>query len=89
VQGRNLVVDVKLGAVEALPQLARELAATAPDVIIAVGGGAIRAVLAATTTTPIVGAFIGEDPVAAGFAASLARRWHRHRGCHARAGARC
>jgi putative tryptophan/tyrosine transport system substrate-binding protein len=73
VQGRNLVVDVKLGAVEALPQLARELAATAPDVIIAVGGGAIRAVLAATTTTPIVGAFIGEDPVAAGFAASLAR----------------
>ena len=73
VEGRNLVVDSKLGGVEALPQLARELVATAPDVVIAVGGGAIRAVLAASTTTPIVGAFIGEDPIAAGFAASLAR----------------
>ena len=84
VEGRNLVVDSKLGGVEALPQLARELVATAPDVVIAVGGGAIRAVLAASTTTPIVGAFIGEDPIAAGFAASPTG-WHHHRRCHARA----
>jgi putative ABC transport system substrate-binding protein len=73
VEGQNLMVDVKLGRVETLPQLARELVATAPDVVIAVGGGAIRAILSASSTTPIVGAFIGEDPVAAGFATTLAR----------------
>jgi hypothetical protein len=37
---------------------------------------AIRAVNEASSTTPIVGSFIGEDPIAAGFATSLARPGH-------------
>jgi putative ABC transport system substrate-binding protein len=73
VEGRNLVVDVAIGSIEDLPRLARELAAARPDVVIAVGGGAIRAIRDAASKTPVVGAFIGEDPVAAGFATSLAR----------------
>ena len=56
-----------------LPRLAVELIANHPDAVIAVGGAAIRAVQAASKTTPIVGAFIGEDPIKAGFATSLAR----------------
>jgi putative ABC transport system substrate-binding protein len=72
-EGQNVVVEARVGPTEQLPALAREFAATRPEVVIAVGPAAIRAVLEAAPTTPIVGAFIGEDPIAAGFAASLAR----------------
>jgi putative ABC transport system substrate-binding protein len=73
VEGRNLVLEIRIGTAEELPELAKELLATKPDVVLANGPVAIRAVRAATTTVPIVGAAIGEDPIAAGFAASLAR----------------
>jgi putative tryptophan/tyrosine transport system substrate-binding protein len=72
IEGQNLTVETRLGSMEDLPRLARELAITAPDVVMAVGSGAIRAMLTASDTTPIVGAFIGEDPIAAGYAQSLA-----------------
>ena len=58
---------------ERLPVLAVELVATKPDAIIAVGPSAIRAVRAATSTIPIVMAYGGEDPVAAGWVQSYAR----------------
>jgi putative ABC transport system substrate-binding protein len=53
--------------------LAQELVQKAPDVIIANGPPAIRAARLATGTIPIVMSFAGEDPVAAGWIASLAR----------------
>jgi hypothetical protein len=52
--------------------VARDLVSAHPEVIIAVGAAAIRAIREVGVATPIVGAFIGEDPIAAGFAASLA-----------------
>jgi putative ABC transport system substrate-binding protein len=51
---------------------AAELAALAPDVILAAGGGAVGALLQATRTVPIVFTVVG-DPVGAGFVDSLAR----------------
>ena len=71
-EGKNLVVEARVGSTEQLPTIARDLASTRPEVIIAVGAAAIRAIRNAGDRTPIVGAFIGEDPVAADFAASLA-----------------
>jgi putative tryptophan/tyrosine transport system substrate-binding protein len=73
VEGRNLVLEVRIGTVGELPALAGELLAAKPDAILANGLMAIRAVRAHSNTVPIVGAFIDGDPVAAGFAASLAR----------------
>ena len=73
VEGRNLTVDWRVGSLPDLPQLAHELIANHPSVAIAVGGAAIRAMQSVSDTIPIVGAFIGEDPISAGFARSLAR----------------
>src|SRR5438270_10575718 len=41
VEGGNLVVEIRVGAPDKLPELARELAATRPDVVIAVSSWAI------------------------------------------------
>jgi putative tryptophan/tyrosine transport system substrate-binding protein len=75
VEGRNLVVEERYaeGELERLPDLAREIAQSHPDVIIAVTPSAIRAAKEAAPDTPIVMAFAGEDPVAGGLVASLAR----------------
>ena len=73
VEGRNLVLEARIGTVAELPALAGELLAAKPDAILANGLMAIRAVRAHSNTVPIVGAFIDGDPVAAGIAASLAR----------------
>jgi putative tryptophan/tyrosine transport system substrate-binding protein len=73
VEGGNLVVEIRVGAPDKLPELARELVANRPDVVIAVSSWAIDAVRQASPTTPIVGSFIGIDPIAAGYATSLAR----------------
>ena len=73
VEGQNLVIEMRIGPPDKLPELARELVATRPDAVIAVSAWAIRAVKEASSTMPIIGSFIGEDPIAAGFAASLAR----------------
>ena len=73
VEGRNLVIEIRAadGVLDRLPALARELVQTAPDVIIANAPPAIRATREATGTIPIVMSFAGEDPVAAGWVASL------------------
>jgi putative tryptophan/tyrosine transport system substrate-binding protein len=68
IEGRNLVVDVRVGAPEHLPRIARELVATKPDVVIAVSAG-LGAMKDASSTIPIVA--FGPDPVAQGFAQSL------------------
>jgi putative ABC transport system substrate-binding protein len=70
-EGRNLVVESRFGNEAALPALARELLLARPDVILAIGGEAIRAAQDASRTVPIV--MMGVDPVGQGFAASLAR----------------
>jgi len=72
-EGKNLAIEVRAGPREQLPEMARQLAESRPDAVIAVGGSAIRAMRQTSPTIPIVGGFIGEDPVAAGFAASLSR----------------
>src|SRR5260370_36333956 len=73
VEGGNLVVEIRVGTPDKLPELARELVATRPDAVIAVSSWAIDAVRQASHTIPIVGSFIGIDPIAAGYATSLAR----------------
>jgi putative tryptophan/tyrosine transport system substrate-binding protein len=69
--GRNLVFDSRLASPDELGAAARALVATKPDVIVAIGGEALRAIGAATRTVPIV--VYGPDVVAEGFARSLAR----------------
>jgi hypothetical protein len=44
VEGGNLVVEIRVGAPDKLPELARELVATRPDVVIAVSSWAIERV---------------------------------------------
>ena len=74
VEGQNLLVENRYaeGKLDRLPGLARELVQLRVDVIVAVATVAIRAAKDATTRIPIV-MFDNVDPVAAGFAASLAR----------------
>ena len=74
VEGQNLIVESRYaeGKLDRLPGLARELVQLRVDVIVAVAASATRAARDATTTIPII-MFGNLDPVAAGFAASLAR----------------
>jgi putative tryptophan/tyrosine transport system substrate-binding protein len=72
--GRNVRIDIRWGAgdAERSRKYAAELAALAPDVILASGDSTVGALLQATRTVPIVFAATA-DPVAAGFVDSLAR----------------
>ena len=74
IEGKTVLLEVRLaeGVAERLPQLARELVALKPDVIVASNDAAIAAVRRETKTIPIVMAF-SSDPAGAGFVASLAR----------------
>ena len=60
------------GREQLLPQLAAELLALKPELVLASASGAIRALLKETATIPVVSVGTG-DPVGAGFAATLAR----------------
>jgi putative ABC transport system substrate-binding protein len=74
VEGRNLVVDFRHA--EAEPQLqaiALDLAQAGAQVIVAPNPYSLRAARAAPRSVPIVGYDLESDPVAAGYAASLAR----------------
>ena len=73
VEGRNLVVDVRVGTAEQMPALARELVAGGPDVIMAVSDWAVYPARKATKSIPIVASPMGADPVAVGVAESWAR----------------
>ena len=74
IEGKTVLLEVRLaeGAVERLPELARELVALKPDVIVASTDPAIAAVRRETRTIPIV-MVLSADPAGAGFVASLAR----------------
>jgi len=74
VEGKAFVVERHwtLGKAENLPDLERELAALRPAVILATGELSARAARQAAPGIPIVLAYSG-DPVAGGFAKSLAR----------------
>jgi putative ABC transport system substrate-binding protein len=73
-EGRNLVVEARFadGRSDRLPALAAELLRSQVDIIVAGGNAAINAAYRATKTIPIVIAQ-SPDPVAQGWAASLAR----------------
>src|SRR4029077_3234804 len=70
--GRNLVVNVRIGVEEQMPELARALVGDKPDVVIAISDWALHATRAATSTIPIVAAPMGVDPVRVGIAESWA-----------------
>ena len=70
VEGRNLAIDARVGAPADLPRLARELIAEKPDAAMAVSA-AVAAMAESTRTVPIIA--FGPDPIAQGFAQSLAR----------------
>lgn len=72
VEGKNLVIEYRLGTVQQLPALAAELADLNVDVIMAPGSLPAKAAKAATAKVPIVFSAIA-DPVGAGLVASLAR----------------
>lgn len=74
VDGRSVVLEWRYseGKSERLPALAGELVQLRVDVIHAVGPDAVEVARKTTTTIPIVGVG-GDDPVFAGWAASLAR----------------
>src|SRR5262245_2875116 len=72
--GRNMRIDAHWATAnaDAVRRHAAELAALAPDVILAHGAGPVRALLQVTRTVPIVFPIAG-DPVGAGLVDSLAR----------------
>jgi putative tryptophan/tyrosine transport system substrate-binding protein len=71
--GRNVQIDTRWGAdADLIRKHAVELAALAPDVILASGSATLGPLLQATRAVPIVFTII-VDPVGAGFVASLAR----------------
>lgn len=76
VEGKNLTIDFMNaeGKVERLPDLANELVRRKVDLISAGGPEAtLRAAKQATSTIPIVFVAVDYDPVARGYAATLAR----------------
>jgi putative ABC transport system substrate-binding protein len=74
VDGRNVRIEYRWGAGDPnnIPKQAMELAALAPDVVLAAGGQVTGPLLQATRTVPIVFVIV-PDPVGAGFVDSLAR----------------
>src|SRR5215467_5257624 len=74
VEGKTMHLELRSaeGAADRLPELARELVALKPNVIVATNDVAIASVRGETQTIPIVMAF-SSDPAGAGFVASLAR----------------
>jgi putative ABC transport system substrate-binding protein len=72
--GENVRLEIRRGGgdADAIRKHAAELAALAPDVIMAIGGTATGRLLQATRTVPIVFAIV-PDPVGSGFVASLSR----------------
>jgi len=81
IEGRNLQIDARWGAGDAgaIGSAATELAALAPDVIVA-SGSAAAAILQATRTVPIVFVSV-PDPVGSGFVESLAQPGGNATGC--------
>src|SRR5262244_1855535 len=74
VDSRTITIDHRYaaGKPERLRDLAAELVASKPDVIVSLGGDVAPITRAATTTIPIV-MIVSNDPVEAGLVASMAR----------------
>lgn len=72
VDGKNLTIDIRSGPPSSFPQLARDLVASKPDVIVAVSTLAGRAAKDETSTIPIVLGY-GDDPVEEGLVPSMTR----------------
>src|SRR5215207_4843732 len=53
VEGGNLVIDLRVGAPDELPKLARDLVATQPDAIMAVSA-ALAAMKGASSAVPVI-----------------------------------
>jgi putative tryptophan/tyrosine transport system substrate-binding protein len=72
--GRNVQIDIRWPACDAdrIRRYAAELAALAPDAILATGSATLGPLLQATRTVPVVFVIV-PDPVGAGFVESLAR----------------
>ena len=75
IDGKNIIIVPKYaeGNLDRLPVLAQELVQMKVDVIVAMGGPPLRPAAEATRSIPIVMVNGSADPVADGFAASLAR----------------
>ena len=76
IEGRDFVLDISAhgGRIERLPELAAGLVGHGPDVVVASGPEAVlKALLAATTSIPIVFLAVDFDPVALGYVAGLPR----------------
>jgi putative ABC transport system substrate-binding protein len=73
IEGSTILIDCKPAAsrLERLPQLAKELVQSKPDLIIATSVQPVRAAKDATTEIPIVMLYVA-DPVGVGLAQSLA-----------------
>ena len=74
VEGQNFTIEARWAdnKVSRLPELARSLAATNPDLILSIGAAATRAAKAASNAIPVL--FFGNfDPVKLGIVASLAQ----------------
>jgi putative ABC transport system substrate-binding protein len=74
VERKNIVIEYRYagGKLDRLPALAAELVRLNVDLIVSAGPSPTRSAKQSTVTVPIVMAF-DDDPVASGFAASLAR----------------
>ena len=74
VEGRDYVIDARYanGVAQDFPDLAAELVATRPDLLLTTGDGPVRFFAQRTKTIPIVFA-ISQDPVGNGLAGSLRR----------------
>ena len=72
--GRNVQIETRWAGANAtdIRRHSAELAALAPDVILAMGASAVGPLLQVTRTVPVVFPFVG-DPVGAGFVDSLTR----------------
>jgi putative ABC transport system substrate-binding protein len=75
IEGQTVIVDYRWaeGNTDRFPGLVAELVQLNVNVMVVAGPPAIRVAQRATSTTPIVFAVLLSDPVASGFAASLAR----------------
>jgi putative ABC transport system substrate-binding protein len=74
IEGRNLLIDIRWGPgdAEKYRQLAAELVALEPDILLAGGGLVVAALQKATRTVPIVFT-AAVDPISLGYVASLSR----------------
>ena len=72
IEGQNLILERRLGEPQDLLSMARELVRMNVDVIYAGASSAVRAAASATREVPIVAVDLETDPVASGFATSLA-----------------